>query len=194
MPPTRLLRSGALTVDPFLLRGVSLGAGWHAERGGAAGSVYHAAAGALPIASGIPVVAALLDLAPWSLPEAYQRATAARFGQRLRARILRDAAAVIVPSDAAGLDGAARCSTSGRPTCGSCRSAPRAGIPPRGGRRRGAAERVRLGLARRYVVYAGRYDARHDLADTAARRWPRSPRNPRPTACRPPTGRRACAL
>ena len=100
LPPTRLLRSGALTVDPILLRGATLGAGWRAERGGAAGAVYHAAAGALPIASGIPIVAAVLDLAPWAMPEAYQRGTAARFGQRIRARLLRDAAAVLVPGAA----------------------------------------------------------------------------------------------
>ena len=37
LPPTRLLRSGALTIDPFLLSGASLGAAWRAERGGAAG-------------------------------------------------------------------------------------------------------------------------------------------------------------
>ena len=28
LPPTRLLRSGALTVDPFLLRGAAIGTGW----------------------------------------------------------------------------------------------------------------------------------------------------------------------
>jgi hypothetical protein len=28
LPPTRLLRSGALTVDPFLLTGASIGAAW----------------------------------------------------------------------------------------------------------------------------------------------------------------------
>ena len=37
LPPTRLLRSGAMTIDPFLLRGASVGAAWRAERGGAAG-------------------------------------------------------------------------------------------------------------------------------------------------------------
>ena len=47
LPPTRLLRSAALAVDPFFLRGASVGAGWRAERGGAAGVVYHAAGGAI---------------------------------------------------------------------------------------------------------------------------------------------------
>ena len=57
LPPTRLLRSAAMTVDPFLLRGAALGAAWRAERGGAGGAVYHAAGGStLPLASGLPVV------------------------------------------------------------------------------------------------------------------------------------------
>ena len=34
LPPTRLLRSGALTVDPFLLSGASLGAAWRADEPG----------------------------------------------------------------------------------------------------------------------------------------------------------------
>ena len=70
LPPTRLLRSGAMTVDPFVLRGAAVGAAWRAERGGAAGAVYHAVGGGpLPIASGLPLVVTLLDLAPWELPE-----------------------------------------------------------------------------------------------------------------------------
>ena len=99
LPPTHLLRSAALTIDPFLLRGASLGAAWRAERSGAAGAVYHTAgAGPLPIASGLPIVATLLDLAPWELPEVFARSASARFGQRLRAQLLREAAAVIVAS------------------------------------------------------------------------------------------------
>ena len=101
LPPTRLLRSAAMTVDPFILRGAAVGAAWHADRGGAAGAVYHAVGGGpLPIASGLPVVVTLLDLAPWELPDAFGRTVASRFGQRLRAQILRDAAAVIVGSEA----------------------------------------------------------------------------------------------
>src|SRR3954454_3711806 len=67
MPPTRLLRSAALTVDPFVLRGASLGAAWRAERSGASGAVYHTAAGAVPLLARIPTVVTLLDLAPWEL-------------------------------------------------------------------------------------------------------------------------------
>ncbi len=121
LPPTRLLRSGALTIDPFLLSGASLGAAWRAERGGAAGAVYHAAGGAIPLATGLPLVVTLLDLAPWELPGAYQRGRAARFGQRLRARLLRDAAAVIVGTDAVRAAPAAS-SGSGATGSTSCRS------------------------------------------------------------------------
>ena len=57
VPPTaRLLRSGGLTIDSFLLRGAEIGTGWGAEEGGAAGAVYHTAGGAVPLASRLPVV------------------------------------------------------------------------------------------------------------------------------------------
>jgi alpha-1,3-rhamnosyl/mannosyltransferase len=161
LPPTRLLRSGALTVDPILLRGATLGAGWRADRGGAAGSVYHAAAGALPIASGIPIVAAVLDLAPWAMPEAYQRGAAARFGQRIRARLLRDAAAVLVPGTATASE-ARRLLHVRKARLRVVPLAPRPAFRPEAAA--GAArEAERLGLGPRYAVYAGRYDARQDL-------------------------------
>jgi glycosyltransferase involved in cell wall biosynthesis len=162
LPPTRVLRSGALTIDPMLLRGASIGAGWRAEGAGAAGSVYHAAAGSLPIASRIPVVAALLDLAPWAMPEAYQRGTAARFGQRLRARILKDAAVVLVPGHAAR-DEARRVLRIRRDRLRIVPLAPRPAFRP-GALPAGDGDRARLGLAgHRYAVYAGRFDARQDL-------------------------------
>jgi glycosyltransferase involved in cell wall biosynthesis len=161
LPPTRLLRSGALTVDPILLRGATLGAGWRAERGGAAGSVYHAAAGALPIASGIPIVAAVLDLAPWAMPEAYQRGPAARFGQRIRARLLRDAAAVLVAGAVTAID-VRRLLHVRKARLRVVPLAPRPAFRPEAAA--GAArEAMRLGLGERYAVYAGRYDARQDL-------------------------------
>lgn len=159
--PTRLLRSGALTVDPLMLRGATAGAGWRAERGGAAGSVYHAAAGALPIGSGIPVVAALLDLAPWALPDDYQRGTAARFGQRLRARILRDASAVVVPGRAVATE-ARRLLHVKKDRLRVVPLAPRPAFRPEA-LGAGLAERTRMGLPARYAVYAGRFDARQDL-------------------------------
>ena len=177
LPPTRHLRSGALTVDPFLLTGASLGAAWRAERGGAAGSVYHAVGGSIPLASGLPLVVTLLDLAPWELPDAYQSGTVARFGQRLRARLLRDAAAVIVGTDAVASI-VRRLLRIRRDRIHVVAFAPRPaftfwspGHDPRDGQggetaQRTAdprAERERLGLPDRYVVYSGRYDARQDI-------------------------------
>jgi alpha-1,3-rhamnosyl/mannosyltransferase len=169
LPPTRLLRSGALTVDPFLLRGAAVGSAWRAERGGAAGAVYHAVGGGqLPIASGLPVVVTLLDLAPWELPSLFQRSVASRFGQRLRGQLLRDAAAVVVGSDATAV-AARRLLHIRRDRLHVVRLAPRAGfglVPPAGsdpGRIAAANLRERLGLADRYLVFTGRFDARLDL-------------------------------
>ena len=147
LPPTRLLRSGrhdrrsvpaARRVDR---------AAWRADRGGAAGAVYHAVGGGpLPIPSGLPVVVTLLDLAPWELPDAFQRSLASRFGQRLRAQLLRDAAAVIVGSDAVGSRGAPPAPDPAEPGPGRAAGAPcrvrarrRSVRPgPRRSRRRGA--------------------------------------------------------
>ena len=168
LPPTRLLRSGALTVDPFLLRGASLGAAWRADRSGAAGSVYHAAAGAPPMLSRIPIVVTLLDLAPWELPGAYQRAGASRFGQRLRGRLIRDAAAVIVGSEAVARQArrllhlrAARVHVVPLAPQAAFAAAGAAGSVPTEAAL--ADERERLGLPERYLVYNGRFDARHDV-------------------------------
>ena len=166
LPPSRLLRSGALTIDPFLLRGASLGAAWRAVDGGAAGAVYHTAGGGLPIASRLPTVATLLDLAPWQLPDAFQRSAASRFGQRLRGRLLRDAAAVLVGTDGVA-DSARRLLHLRRERV---RVVPLAASPayavgPRvlAGRRNEARLLTdRLGLSERYLVYPGRYDVRHD--------------------------------
>lgn len=166
LPPSRLLRSGALTIDPFLLRGASLGAAWRAVDGGAAGAVYHTAGGGLPIASRLPMVATLLDLAPWQFPDAFQRSAASRFGQRLRGQLLRDAAAVLV-----GTDGVA---DSGRRLLHLRRdrlrvvplaASPAFGVGPHllAGRRKEARLLTdRLGLGERYLVYPGRFDVRHD--------------------------------
>ena len=168
LPPTRLLRSGALTIDPFLLRGASIGAAWRAEQGGAAGAVYHAVAGATPLLSRIPIVVTLLDLAPWELAGAFQRTPASRFGQRLRGRLIRDAAAVIVGSDAVAQ--AARRLLHVRasrlrvvPLAAHPAFAADPGEAPAGGRS-AEEERTRLGLPERYLVYFGRFDARHDVA------------------------------
>jgi glycosyltransferase involved in cell wall biosynthesis len=174
LPPTHLLRSAALTIDPFVLSGASLGAAWRAESAGAAGAVYHAAGGSIPLATGLPLVVTLLDLAPWELPGAYQRTAAARFGQRLRSRRLRDASAVIVGTEAVA-SAARRLLHLPRHRLHVVPFAPRPAfrpaIGPSGGATAGSgrgvdvrAERDRLGLPERYLVYSGRYDARQDLA------------------------------
>jgi len=168
LPPTRLLRSGAMTVDPFVLRGAAIGAAWRAERGGAAGSVYHAVgSGPLPIASGIPVIVTLLDLAPWELPEAFQRSVVNRFGQRLRAQLVHEAAAVVVGSKATAR-AARRILHIRRERLHVVPLAARANFSPPDvdaptGSAAGNAVRERLGLDRRYLVFTGRFDARLDL-------------------------------
>lgn len=191
LPITRLFRSGALTLDPFLVRGAAVG-GRRGAGPSAAGAVAHAVGGALPIASGLPVVATLLDLAPWELADRYQRSPAARFGQRLRAQLLRDAAAVLVGSEAVAR--AARRLLHVRPS--RLRIVPLAGndaFAPLSleGTEVGDAQRAalaadldRFGIPGRYLVYAGRHDARHDLGTlldalarlAAAGRPPRLPR------------------
>ena len=175
LPPTRWLRSGAMTIDPFLLRGAALGAAWRAERGGAAGAVYHViGGGSLPLASGLPVVVTLLDLAPWEMPEAFQRSFAGRFGQRLRAQLLRDAAAVIVSSDATART-AHRLLHQRPDRVRVIPLAPRPAFVPRGAPRSASSEVAAadaaarallrgLGVVDRYLVFSGRYDARQDLA------------------------------
>ena len=149
--------------DPLLLRGATRRRrlARRARRRGRHASTTRPPA-RCPSRRGIPVVAALLDLAPWAMPEAYQRGTAARFGQRLRARILRDAAAVLVPGAAAAIEARRLLHVQARPAPG---RAARAASRRSGPRRCGAAreERTRLGLGARYAVYAGRYDARQDL-------------------------------
>ncbi len=161
LPPTSLLGAGSLTVDPFLLRSASVGTAWGAERGGAAGAVYHTAGGAVPLGSSVPVVVTLLDLAPWELPSVYQATVAARFGQRLRARILRGTAAVIVGSTAAALS-ARRLLHVRRDRIRVVALAARPPFRPEAAAG-AAAEAALLGIAGRYFVYPGRYDARQDL-------------------------------
>jgi glycosyltransferase involved in cell wall biosynthesis len=163
MPPTQLLRSAALTVDPFVLRGASLGAAWRAERHGASGAVYHACGATVPLLSRIPTVVTLLDLAPWELPSAWQRNATTRFGQRLRAQLLRDAAAVIVVTRGVAVT-ARRLLHLRRDRVHVVALAPRPAFTARVDETAMRRERERLGLGERYFVYSGRYDARQDLA------------------------------
>lgn len=166
LPPTRILGAAGMTVDPFLLRGASLGVAWRADRAGAAGAVYHVVGGGpLPIAPGLPVVATLLDLAPWEMPRAFQQSVAGRFGHRLRAQLLRESAAVIVGTDAVAT-AARRELHLRRERLHVVGLAPRPAFATRSTRRseRETDElRARLGVAERYLVLTGRFDARLDL-------------------------------
>ncbi len=114
----------------------------------------------------------LLDLAPWELPDAFGRTASSRFGQRLRSQLLREARAVIVatPSVAAAARRLVHLRADRVHVVG---LAPQAAFAAMGDRDPGttaaarddaARERERLGVPDRYFVYAGRYDARHDLA------------------------------
>jgi glycosyltransferase involved in cell wall biosynthesis len=163
LPPTRRLRAAALTLDPFLLRAASIGAR-HGPRGaGESGSVLHVTGGTVPIASGLPMVVTLLDLATWELPAVYQRTLAERFGQRLRARLLRDAERIIVASEATAR-ATSRFLPFPRERIHVVRLAPIVTYEPGGdlGERLGVL-RDRLRLPERYLLFRGQYDARKDL-------------------------------
>jgi glycosyltransferase involved in cell wall biosynthesis len=165
LPPTRMLGAAGMTIDPFILRGASLGVAWRAERGGAAGAVYHVIGGGpLPIAPGIPLVVTLLDLAPWEMADTFQQSVAGRFGHRLRAQLLREAAAVIVGTEAVA-ERARRILHLKRERIRVVGLAARPAFLAKATRRseREAADlRSRLGLGDRYLVFTGRYDARLD--------------------------------
>lgn len=170
-PTTRVFRSAGLTLDSFLLRAAEIGAGSTAtsdastaESGDTAGGVvFHTAGGAVPVASRLPIVATLLDLAPWELPGIYAKSPAARFGHRLRARVLRDATRVIVCSRATAETAQRRLHL----------PADRLVVVPLAvdaafrnyGRQLDlvADVRDRLGLPPRYLAFYGRYDARKDM-------------------------------
>lgn len=176
LPPTRLLRGGALTVDPFLIRGASVGVAWRAERSGAAGAVHHAVAGAPPVLSRLPLVVTLLDTAPWELPAAFQRSAAARFGQRLRRALIRDAAAVLVATPAV----ATLARRLLRVPASRLHVVPLAPRPAFRAAEPAAEDAARLGLSGPYLAVFGRFDVRQDartlfeaLGRLAAERRPR---------------------
>jgi glycosyltransferase involved in cell wall biosynthesis len=162
-PTTRSFRSAGLTLDSVLLRGATV-----RVRGGGRGdepapAVYHTAGGALPAVPGLPVIASLLDLAPWTLPDRYAASAAARFGHGLRARGLRSAARVIVASTASGND-AVRLLELDPDRIAVVPLAADDAFQPGAARPELVADlRARFDLPERYLVFAGRYDARKDL-------------------------------
>jgi glycosyltransferase involved in cell wall biosynthesis len=163
LPPTRRLRAAALTLDPFLLRAASIGARLGPRGAGGSGSVLHVTGGTVPIASGLPMVVTLLDLATWELPAVYQRTLAERFGQRLRARLLRDAERIIVASEATAR-ATSRFLPFARDRIHVVRLAPIVTHEPGADfAERLAVLRDRLRLPERYLLFRGQYDARKDL-------------------------------
>jgi glycosyltransferase involved in cell wall biosynthesis len=183
IPPTRLLGSAGMTLDPFILRGASLGVAWRADESGAAGAVYHVVGGGpLPIAPSLPVVVSLLDLAPWELPGVFQGSIAARFGHRLRAQLVREAAAVIVGTDAVG-QAARRLLHVRRERIRVVSLPPRPAFsakPTKRAEREAVALLERLGVVGPFLVFTGRYDARLDHASLlgALAQLARRPRPP----------------
>ena len=187
LPPTAsLLRAAGLTLDSFLLRAAAVGTtrgGPPAQTGAEGGTerdpdgaapaapglaVYHTAGGAVPLGSSLPVVASVLDLAPWELPAVYAASPAARFGHRLRTRILRDATRLIVCSRTVAESARRRVHIDPShiavvplaPTP-AFTTAARDAEPS-------AAIRTRLALPDRYLAFAGRFDARKDFASLFA--------------------------
>jgi glycosyltransferase involved in cell wall biosynthesis len=166
-PVTRLFRPTGMLVDAVMQRVAQVRSG---------GRVYHAATGPLPLASAMPVVATLLDLAPWELPERYAANASLRWARALRARALRGAARVIVVSPtvaeaAARLVGLDPERVRVVPLAAGDAFRAAVAVARRPGLERQAVEpaaelRARLGLPERYLVVGGRYDARSDLLTT----------------------------
>ena len=161
LPTARPLRSLGLPLDALLLRGAETRI--RPSDPASSGVVFHTAGGAMPTRSALPVVATLLDLAPWELPERYARTAAARLGHRSRAAGLRRASRVLVASRATedtvvrslGVD-PARISVVPLAAADEFRPGPAAA---------GLVEAIRNvhRIPERYLVVGGRYDARSDL-------------------------------
>jgi glycosyltransferase involved in cell wall biosynthesis len=170
LPPPPLLDVATPAGDPLLVAGATIGTNWGAGRAGAVAMVHHTAGAAVPLRlrlptrQAIPLVATILDLAPWQLPGTFQRSAGARFAARLRRRTLRNAAAIIVGTPTVGAAARRllrvpeeRIHVVGFPP----RSSVTVGTPDQATRRRAAEH---FGLAGPYLAYPGRFDARHDLS------------------------------
>jgi alpha-1,3-rhamnosyl/mannosyltransferase len=159
-PPSNALRSLlGVPVDAVLLRLAQARTG----SGAAVGSVFHTAGGATPVRSGMPVVSALLDLAPWELPERYTATRVARLARRAKGAALRRADLVLVASRATA-DAAARLVGIDAerirvvPLAADAAFRPDAADPAHLAALLGAHH-----LPPRYLVVGGRFDARSDL-------------------------------
>ena len=167
-PTTRVLRSTGLTIDALLLRAAEVRSASVPVVDGPVGAVYHTAGGAIPVASPLPVVATLLDLAPWELPARYARSAPARLGHRMRARALRGASRVLVCSRATA-EAAIRLlelppeSVAVVPLAADDAFHPGAADVSIMARLRDAHD-----LPERFLVVGGRYDARSDLLTVLA--------------------------
>jgi glycosyltransferase involved in cell wall biosynthesis len=167
LPPTaRLLRAAGLTLDSFLLRAAAVGTTWGGSPPPVA--VYHTAGGAVPLGSSLPVVATVLDLAPWELPAVYAASPAARFGHRLRTRILRDATRLIVCSRTVAESARRRVHIDPSRIAVVPLAPTPAFTTAAGDAERSAAISTRLGLPDRYLAFAGRFDARKDFTSLFA--------------------------
>jgi glycosyltransferase involved in cell wall biosynthesis len=151
-PTTRVFRSAAVVLDAALQRVATLRSGGH---------VFHAAGG-LPASPSLPVVATLLDLAPWELPGRYARSPSARLARWVRTRALRRAARVVVASSATAA-AAADLLELDRERIAVVPLAPDPAFRPGAGEGGGPGVVRELGLPERYLVVGGRYDARSDL-------------------------------
>ncbi|MFN8517858.1 MAG: glycosyltransferase [Chloroflexota bacterium] len=159
-PPSNALRSLlGVPVDGVLLRLAQLRTGTAAG----AGTVFHTAGGATPRRSAMPVVSALLDLAPWELPERYTATRVARLARRAKAGALRRASLVLVASRATA-DALTRLVDVDRervrvvPLASDAAFRPEAADP-------GLLDSLLAAhrLPGRYLIVGGRYDARSDL-------------------------------
>jgi glycosyltransferase involved in cell wall biosynthesis len=154
LPPTsRIFRSAAVALDPMLQRAAMVRSRGH---------VFHVAGGALPATGPMPVVATLLDLAPWELPERYARSAGARLARHRRTRALREASKVLVTS-AATAAAATELLGLEADRLAVVPLAPDPAFADPGAGTRAAATAAELGLPERYLVVGGRYDARSDL-------------------------------
>lgn len=159
-PPSNALRSLlGVPTDAVLLRLAQARTG----TGAGARTVFHTAGGATPLRSGMPVVTALLDLAPWELPERYTATRVARLARRARAAALRRASVVLVASRATA-EAATRlvdldpARVRVVPLAANDAFRPDAADPARQ-----AALLAAHHLPARYLVVGGRFDARSDL-------------------------------